>query len=193
MTLLALVSFLKRVPAWVYATMCAVVVVVALTASVTHYGSQRFAAGRASVLDSMTHVMADSLRWERTRHEAALAAAQGRTDTLVRVVKGRTDTLFQTLTALSPDIRQHPQVQALVTQCTALAQDCEKMRNAFHEERLRSDSLRAVLIAQTDKAASLVVAQRDTITALAKRPTRKTAALVALLGIGAGFLGGVTR
>lgn len=193
MTFLSVLSALKRVPSWVYAVVFAGLVLLAGAESVTRYGERKYDAGRHAVLDSMTRILDDSLRFERGRHEAALASAKGRTDTLVRVVRGRTDTLVQTISALSPDIRQHPQVQNLVAQCTALAQDCEKMRVAFKEERVRSDSLRSVLTAQTDVLAAQLVAQRDTITTLAKRPTKTKALAYALASAGLAFAAGVRR
>lgn len=189
----SLLALLPKVPRWVWALAVAGACLLGVADRVTRYGERRYAAGRQAVLDSMAHVWGDSLRWERQQHEAALAAARGRTDTLVRVVQGRTDTLIQTISALSPDVRQSPQVQALVSQCTALAQDCEKMRVAFKEERVRSDSLRTVLLTQADQAAAAVVAKTDTITRLTKRPRWRTVFGVGAVTAVAGFLVGGAR
>jgi hypothetical protein len=184
---------LTRVPGEVWVGAVLLGGVWATIAGVYAYGDTRYAAGRAAVLDSMVHVLDDSLHDERQRHDAALAAAKGRTDTLVQLVRGRTDTLWRTITALPPAVQTQPAVQALTAQCTALAEDCERMRAAFSAERARADSLRTVLTVQTDALAAQVLAQRDTLTTLAKRPRWRTVLGAVGGAVALGFGVGVRR
>jgi len=135
-----------------------------------------FRAGYAAALDSASRVA--------PVYRDRVVQLAGRTDTAIRVVTRRVATVESVLVQVPESVLvAFPVVDTAVRACTALAQDCAQLRNAIVIERAARDSL--------DRATSMtVVATRDSVRSLKKRPTRKgkwlTAGAVGLLGFALG-------
>jgi hypothetical protein len=172
----ALWLLLKRVPYQVYAALTGALIMTAILWWHTHAVSTAYQRGRADV----------------TREAAAVAPVYrdrvvrlaGKTDTTIRTVVKRIATV-DTLIQLVPDsIRVLvPSVDTALRACTALARDCDQLRADVLTERVARDSLEGSI-------ATITIAKTDTIRHLSRRPTRRTAGVVATVAALIGFFVG---
>lgn len=121
-------------------------------------------------------------------HDGAVA----RTDTVVRVVTERVQVVK---TVRVPDTVRvlFPVVDTLVVEARGLAFAVDTLVMRIDVERAAARMRLDVADANAHAARVIVVAQRDTITELKRRPTKKAAAVVGAVGAVAGFLFGVLK
>lgn len=127
------------------------------------------------------------------RVAAVVAERTAHTDTVTRIVTRTQTEVIESVRLVPDSLKALPEIARLVTVTTRLVGEVDSLKAAHVAERMAWTERAKVDSAALYALRVMATARGDTITALAKRPTRKTAALVALLGIGAGFLGGVTR
>ena len=141
--------------------------------------------------DAAQGVAFDSALVARVAEAVALRSAH--TDTVWRVVNRTQTEVRHEIETLPDSLKKLPEVARLVAVTTRLVVEVDSLKAAHVAERMAWTERARVDSANVYALRVLATAQRDTITTLAKRPTRKEAALYALLGVGAGVLGGVTR
>ena len=189
---MAVGSALKRLPLAVWALLGGVALVLGAVWSVQAYGNARYLAGRADVLRS---AQGDSAT--RAWAGAVVRQAEAHTDTVVRrvtVTRARVDTLWQQV----PDsLRAVPEIEALRVGIVTLTTQVDTLVGALDRERAAHRVRVAVDSIAFHGYALTVVAQRDTIATLRKRPTwgkvAASAAVGMIVGAAVGFVVGVTR
>ena len=188
MTAWALFSALKRVPARAWAAIALVVAVGAVYGLHLRAVSDAFDRGKQSATHGVTF---DSAMVARAAEAVALRTAH--TDTVVkRVVVTRTR-VESLLVALPDSTRLLPVVPELVANVSTLLVQVDTLTAAITAERAAWSERAKVDSAAIYALRVLGTARGDSIQALSKRPTKKKAALYALLGATTGFLGGLAR
>lgn len=169
MTLLSLVSLLKRVPTWAYTATGALALV--LGATLWHRAEVRaaFQAGRYSV-------QTDAARVGPAQRET-VTVVSARVDTVTKRVIQRVAVVESLIVAVPESIRVAvPAVDTALKACSALAQDCATMRRLVGEERAAREALTASL-------GATITATQDTVQTLAKRPRWRTVLGLVALGV----------
>ena len=188
MTAWALFSALKRVPVRAWAALALVAALGSVYGLHVRAVSSAFQRGKQSATQGVTF---DSAMVARAAEAVALRTAH--TDTVVqRVVVTRTR-VESLLVALPDSTRLLPVVPELVASVSTLLVQVDTLTTAITAERMAWTERAKVDSAAIYALRVIGTARADTIHDLRKRPTRKNAALYALLGVGVGFLGGVTR
>ena len=188
MTAWALFSALKRVPVRAWAALALVAVLGAVYGLRVRAVSSAFQRGKQHATQGVTF---DSAMQARAAEAVALRAAK--TDTVWLRAKTATKKAEAAITALPPDLAVLPPVDTLVQTVGVLLTQVDTLTTAITAERFAHLERAKVDSAAIYALRVIGTAQRDTIHDLRKRPTRKRAALYALLGVGAGFLGGLAR
>lgn len=185
---MAVWSLVKRLPLAVWALLGGVALVLGLVWSIQAYGDACYAAGRADVLrgaqvDGATRAWAGGV----------VRQAEAHTDTVVRrvtVARTRVDTLWQEV----PDsLRAVPEIAALRVGIVTLTTQVDTLVGALERERAAHRVRAAVDSVALRGYALTVVAQRDTIATLRKRPRWRTVVGGAVVGAAVGFVVGLTR
>lgn len=153
--------------------------------------ARRSAAYERGKRDAAAGVVFDSALVAHVAQAVALRSAH--TDTVWRVVNRTQTEVRHEIETLPDSLKRLPEIARLVTVTTRLVGEVDSLKAAHVAERAAWTERAKVDSAALYALRVIATAQRDTITTLAKRPTRTKAALYALLGIGAGFLGGVAR
>lgn len=153
--------------------------------------ARRAAAYRQGKRDAAQGVAFDSALVAHVAQAVALRSAH--TDTVWRVVNRTQTEVRHEIKTLPDSLKKLPDVARLVAVTTRLVVEVDSLKAAHVAERLAWTERARVDSANVYALRVIATAQRDTITRLSTRPTKKKAALYALLGMGAGFVGGVTR
>lgn len=153
--------------------------------------ARRSAAYERGKRDASAGVSFDSALVQRVA--AIVAQRTAHTDTVIRVVT-RTQTEVRTAIETLPDsLKAIPDVGRLVAVTTRLVVEVDSLKGAFSAERAGWVERAKVDSAAIYSLRVIATARGDSVQALVKRPTKKRAALYALLGVGAGFVAGVVR
>lgn len=188
MTAYALYTALKRVPRGVWLLVLAGLALWSAVAAVRSYGAAQYALGKASATQGVSF---DSTMQARAAAVVALRTAH--TDTVWLRAKASANKAVAAVVALPDSLRPVPEVAQLVSTTYELTAQVDTLTTAITAERAAWSEKAKVDSAAIYALRVIGTARADTIADLSKRPTRKKAALYALLGVGAGFLGGVAR
>lgn len=153
--------------------------------------ARRSAAYERGKRDAAAGVVFDSVLLERAAIRVAKAMAH--TDTVTRIVTRTQTEVIESVRLVPDSLKAVPEIARLVTVTTRLVGEVDSLKAAHVAERLTWTEKAKVDSAALYALRVIATARGDTITTLAKRPTKKKAALVALLGVGAGFLGRMAR
>lgn len=123
----------------------------------------------------------------------AVALRSAHVDTVWRVVNRTQTEVIESVRLVPDSLKAVPEIARLVAVTTRLVSEVDSLKVAHVAERMAWTEKAKVDSAAMYALRVIATARGDTITTLAKRPTKKRAALVALLGVGAGFLGGMAR
>lgn len=125
------------------------------------------------------------------RAERALKEAQGRTDTVYRIVAGRAGSVQKTANRIHDTVRvAFPVVDTLVRESVALAHAVDTLLQVVQTERVAAAEVHMIDTTTIRAQAVIIGAQADTIVTLRKRPTRKLAGVIAFVVGGIGYLVG---
>lgn len=188
MTFLAVWSALKRVPRAAWGLLLGALLLLAVYAAHRRVVGRAYADGRRA---ATVGVAFDSALVARVAEVVALRTAH--TDTVTVVVTRTQREVREVIETLPDSLRAFPDVQRLVSVTTRLVGEVDSLKAAHVAERLAWVERAKVDSANVYALRVIATARGDSVRVLSKRPTRKKAALYALLGVGAGFLGGLAR
>lgn len=159
----------RHVPRRVWAGLALVVALAGLWRAHTAAVREAFAAGRYSV-------QTDAARVGLAQRET-VTVVSARVDTVTRRVVQRVAVVESLIVAVPESIRVAvPAVDTALKACSALAQDCERLRVLVGEERAAREALTASL-------GATIMATSDSLRKAAQRPRWRTVVTALALGV----------
>ena len=166
----------RHVPRGVWAGLALVVALAGLWRAHTAAVREAFAAGRYSV-------QTDAARVGLAQRET-VTVVSARVDTVTRRVVQRVAVVESLIVAVPESIRVAvPAVDTALKACSALAQDCDRLRVLVGEERQAREALTTTL-------GATVTATSDSVRTLQQRPRWRTVLGLTTLAALGGWLGG---